>query len=152
MMMRMILIRRRLFSIYLYSSDQSDFFYFPIVVSCYCLNYLEYLPFHFIFIIYNGYYDFVQVCIVELGGTIGDIEGMPFVEAFRQFQFRVKKENFCVAHVSLVPRVSITTNHNSWIPHTVLKTRIFFHFSIKRLYGAGGDKECRAMQTFRKVR
>uniref|UniRef100_A0A0K8TNA3 CTP synthase n=1 Tax=Tabanus bromius TaxID=304241 RepID=A0A0K8TNA3_TABBR len=44
-----------------------------------------------------------QVCIVELGGTIGDIEGMPFVEAFRQFQFRVKKENFCCAHVSLVP-------------------------------------------------
>lgn len=44
-----------------------------------------------------------KVCIVELGGTIGDIEGMPFVEAFRQFQFRVKRENFCVAHVSLVP-------------------------------------------------
>lgn len=31
-----------------------------------------------------------EVCVVELGGTIGDIEGMPFVEAFRQFQFRVK--------------------------------------------------------------
>nr|CAD7572110.1 unnamed protein product [Timema californicum] len=45
-----------------------------------------------------------QVCIIELGGTIGDIEGMPFVEAFRQFQFRVKKENFCCAHVSLVPQ------------------------------------------------
>lgn len=44
-----------------------------------------------------------QVCVVELGGTIGDIEGMPFVEAFRQFQFRAKRENFCVAHVSLVP-------------------------------------------------
>lgn len=44
-----------------------------------------------------------EVCIVELGGTIGDIEGMPFVEAFRQFQFRAKRENFCVAHVSLVP-------------------------------------------------
>lgn len=44
-----------------------------------------------------------QVCVVELGGTIGDIEGMPFVEAFRQFQFRVKRENFCCAHVSLVP-------------------------------------------------
>lgn len=44
---------------------------------------------------------------MELGGTIGDIEGMPFVEAFRQFQFRVKKENFCVAHVSLVPQVII---------------------------------------------
>lgn len=43
-----------------------------------------------------------QVCIVELGGTIGDIEGMPFVEAFRQMKFRVKRENFCVAHVSLI--------------------------------------------------
>ena len=42
---------------------------------------------------------------MELGGTIGDIEGMAFVEAFRQFQFRVKKENFCCAHVSLVPQV-----------------------------------------------
>lgn len=35
-----------------------------------------------------------EVCIVELGGTIGDIEGMPFVEAFRQFQFRVKVRAF----------------------------------------------------------
>ena len=52
-------------------------------------------------------YILLQVCIVELGGTIGDIEGMPFVEAFRQFQFRVKKENFCCAHVSLVPQVCI---------------------------------------------
>lgn len=42
-----------------------------------------------------------QVCIIELGGTIGDIEGMPFVEAFRQFQFRVRRENFCCVHVSL---------------------------------------------------
>lgn len=49
-----------------------------------------------------------QVCIVELGGTIGDIEGMPFVEAFRQFQFRVKKENFICAHVSMVPQPRTT--------------------------------------------
>ena len=34
---------------------------------------------------------FFQVCIIELGGTCGDIEGMPFIEAFRQFQFRVGK-------------------------------------------------------------
>lgn len=47
-----------------------------------------------------------QVCIIELGGTIGDIEGMPFVEAFRQFQFHVRKENFVCAHVSMVPQVS----------------------------------------------
>lgn len=49
-----------------------------------------------------------DVCIIELGGTIGDIEGMPFVEAFRQFQFRVKKENFCCVHVSLVPQPKST--------------------------------------------
>lgn len=44
-----------------------------------------------------------DVCIIELGGTIGDIEGMPFIEAFRQFQFRVKRENFMNIHVSLIP-------------------------------------------------
>lgn len=47
-------------------------------------------------------------CIIELGGTIGDIEGMPFVEAFRQFQFRVKREHFCCVHVSLVPQPKTT--------------------------------------------
>ena len=30
---------------------------------------------------------------------------MPFIEAFRQFQFKVKRENFCNIHVSLVPQV-----------------------------------------------
>jgi len=47
-----------------------------------------------------------DVCIIELGGTIGDIEGMPFVEAFRQFQFRVGKENLLNILVSLVPEPS----------------------------------------------
>lgn len=54
------------------------------------------------------YYIFVyiyQVCVVELGGTIGDIESMPFVEAFRQFQFKVKKENLICAHVSFILQV-----------------------------------------------
>ncbi|CAI5759879.1 unnamed protein product [Candida verbasci] len=44
-----------------------------------------------------------QVCIIELGGTVGDIESAPFVEALRQFQFRVGSENFALIHVSLVP-------------------------------------------------
>lgn len=51
-----------------------------------------------------------EVCIIELGGIVGDIESMAFVEAFRQFQFRVKRENFCVAHVSLVPQVRLLLN------------------------------------------
>lgn len=46
-----------------------------------------------------------EVCIVELGGTVGDIESAPFVEALRQFQFRVGKENFALIHVSLVPTI-----------------------------------------------
>ena len=41
----------------------------------------------------------------QLGGTVGDIEGMPYIEAFRQFQFRVGRDNFCVVHVSLIPEV-----------------------------------------------
>ncbi|ODV97647.1 hypothetical protein PACTADRAFT_140450 [Pachysolen tannophilus NRRL Y-2460] len=44
-----------------------------------------------------------EVCIIELGGTVGDIESAPFVEALRQFQFRVGHENFALLHVSLVP-------------------------------------------------
>ncbi|UYV68005.1 CTPS1 [Cordylochernes scorpioides] len=54
-----------------------------------------------------------DVCIIELGGTIGDIEGMPFVEAFRQFQFRVKRENFCCVHVSMVPQPKSTGEHKT---------------------------------------
>lgn len=49
-----------------------------------------------------------DVCIIELGGTVGDIEGMPFIEAFRQFQFRVGRDNFCVVHVSLIPEPEST--------------------------------------------
>eukprot|EP00980_Cylindrotheca_fusiformis_P026427 scaffold16150_cov112-Cylindrotheca_fusiformis.AAC.6 len=44
-----------------------------------------------------------EVCIVELGGTLGDIESMPFVEALRQLQERVGYKNMCFVHVSLVP-------------------------------------------------
>jgi len=54
-----------------------------------------------------------EVCIIELGGTIGDIEGMPFIEAFRQFQFRVGRENFCSIHVSLVPQPRATGEHKT---------------------------------------
>ncbi|KAJ3214097.1 CTP synthase ura7, partial [Clydaea vesicula] len=46
-----------------------------------------------------------DVCIIELGGTVGDIESAPFIEAMRQFQFRVGHDNFCLIHVSLIPIV-----------------------------------------------
>ncbi|MDP6869961.1 MAG: CTP synthase (glutamine hydrolyzing) [Candidatus Poseidoniaceae archaeon] len=44
-----------------------------------------------------------EACVIELGGTVGDIESAPFIEALRQFQFRVGRENICFVHVSLVP-------------------------------------------------
>jgi CTP synthase len=47
-----------------------------------------------------------DLCIIELGGTVGDIESAPFVEAMRQFQFRVGHENFAVIHVSLIPVIN----------------------------------------------
>ena len=47
-----------------------------------------------------------DVCVIELGGVIGDIEGMPYVEAMRKFQFKVGMENFCCCHVSLIPHTT----------------------------------------------
>lgn len=44
-----------------------------------------------------------EICIIELGGTLGDIESMPFVEALRQLQEQVGYKNMCFIHVSLVP-------------------------------------------------
>jgi len=44
-----------------------------------------------------------EICIIELGGTVGDIESMVFLEALRQFEYRNGRENFCHIHVSLIP-------------------------------------------------
>jgi len=45
----------------------------------------------------------VDVVITEIGGTIGDIESLPFLEAIRQIQYEVGRENVCFIHVTLVP-------------------------------------------------
>ncbi|KAI5454014.1 CTP synthase ura7 [Naganishia albida] len=47
-----------------------------------------------------------DVCIIELGGTVGDIESAPFIEAMRQFQFRVGHDNMALIYVSLIPVVA----------------------------------------------
>jgi CTP synthase len=44
-----------------------------------------------------------DVCIVEVGGTVGDIEGMPYLEALRQFAHEEDEEDFLLTHVTLVP-------------------------------------------------
>ncbi|KAG2429539.1 hypothetical protein HXX76_010774 [Chlamydomonas incerta] len=48
-----------------------------------------------------------HVCVIELGGTVGDIESAPFVEALRQFCIRVGDASICNVHVSLVPVIGV---------------------------------------------
>ncbi|WP_238885742.1 CTP synthase [Clostridium sp. YIM B02551] len=45
----------------------------------------------------------VDVVITEIGGTIGDIESLPFLESIRQIKYEVGFENVCFIHVTLVP-------------------------------------------------
>ncbi len=47
-----------------------------------------------------------EISIVEIGGTVGDIEGQPFLEAIRQMRLEEGEENVCYIHVTLVPFVS----------------------------------------------
>ena len=43
-----------------------------------------------------------EICVIELGGTVGDMESMHFVEALRQMSFDSDKHDFCFIHVSLI--------------------------------------------------
>ena len=52
--------------------------------------------------------DDVDVVISEIGGTVGDIEGLPFLEAIRQFALEEGRENVMFIHLTLVPRLSAT--------------------------------------------
>lgn len=44
-----------------------------------------------------------QIAIIEVGGTVGDIESQPFLESIRQFQHDVGRENAILVHVTLIP-------------------------------------------------
>ena len=44
-----------------------------------------------------------RIAIIEVGGTVGDIESQPFLEAIRQFQHDVGHENAILIHVTLIP-------------------------------------------------
>ncbi len=50
--------------------------------------------------------DGVDIVIVEIGGTIGDIESLPFLEAIRQFKADVGKENVLYIHLTFVPYIA----------------------------------------------
>ncbi|MGE5256821.1 MAG: CTP synthase, partial [Hyphomicrobiales bacterium] len=54
----------------------------------------------------KGVADGIDVIIVEIGGTVGDIESLPFLEAIRQFRAEVGKDNVIYIHLTLVPYIS----------------------------------------------
>jgi CTP synthase len=45
----------------------------------------------------------IDVAITEIGGTVGDIEGLPFLEAIRQYQFDAGRDNVMYIHLTLIP-------------------------------------------------
>ncbi len=68
-----------------------------------------------------------KVIVVEVGGTVGDIEGLPFLEAIRQMRNEVGKDNVFYIHVTLLPYMSTTGE---------LKTKPTQH-SVKELRSIG---------------
>ncbi len=53
-----------------------------------------------------GQPDEAEVAIVEVGGTVGDIESLPFLEAIRQLSLRAGRSNTCFVHLTLVPFIA----------------------------------------------
>jgi CTP synthase len=68
-----------------------------------------------------------QVCIVEVGGTVGDIESLPFLEAIRQIRYDVGDENVMFCHLTLMPHLGAADE---------LKTKPTQH-SVRELRGIG---------------
>jgi CTP synthase len=78
-----------------------------------------------------------EVVIVEVGGTVGDIEGLPFLEALRQMRKDAGRENTLYVHVTLLPHIGATGE---------LKTKPTQH-SVRELRGIGIQPDvivCRA--------
>ena len=68
-----------------------------------------------------------DMAICEVGGTVGDIEGLPFLEAIRQFGWEIGRENVLYIHLTLVPYIAAGGE---------LKTKPTQH-SVKELTGMG---------------
>ncbi|WP_415962011.1 CTP synthase [Collinsella tanakaei] len=82
-----------------------------------------------------------DVVITELGGTIGDIESQPFIEAIRQYRKDAGPENVCCIHVSLVPYIAAA--------HEV-KTKPTQH-SVKELRGLGIQPDIIVLRSDHKI-
>lgn len=68
-----------------------------------------------------------EIVLVEVGGTVGDIEGLPFLEAIRQMRFDIGRENSAYVHVTWLPWIGATSE---------LKTKPTQH-SVRELRSIG---------------
>ncbi len=82
-----------------------------------------------------------DVVIIEVGGTVGDIESLPFLEAIRQFKNDVGRENFLNIHLTLIPAVG---------PQGELKTKLTQH-SVKELRAIGIQPDIVVTRTKREL-
>lgn len=88
--------------------------------------------------------DKVDVVLVEIGGTVGDIESLPFLEALRQMRYDVGKKNVLFVHLTLVPYIKAAGE---------LKTKPTQH-SVKTLLEIGIQPDillCRCEQPLEKT-
>jgi CTP synthase len=83
----------------------------------------------------------VDVVIVEIGGTVGDIESLPFLEAIRQMRLELGAENTLFVHVTLVPYIAAAGE---------LKTKPTQH-SVKELLGIGIQPDILLCRSERKI-
>lgn len=74
--------------------------------------------------LYAASKDDIDVLITEIGGTAGDIEGLPFLEALRQFALEVGRENVLFVHIALLPYLKAAGELKSKpAQHSVIKLR-----------------------------
>ncbi|MCF7797777.1 MAG: CTP synthase [Lentisphaeria bacterium] len=69
-------------------------------------------------------HDDLEIIITEIGGTVGDIESLPFLEAVRQFQQERGSENVIIVHVTLIPYVQASAEMKTKpTQHSVMRMR-----------------------------
>jgi CTP synthase len=82
-----------------------------------------------------------DIVIVEVGGTVGDIEGLPFLEAIRQLRHDVGRDNLCYVHCALVPFIGAAGE---------LKTKPAQH-SVRELRAAGIQPDVLVLRSDREL-
>lgn len=82
-----------------------------------------------------------DVVIIEVGGTVGDIESLPFLEAIRQLRLEVGRDNVCYVHVTLAPFIG---------PSSELKTKPTQH-SVRELRSIGIQPDAIVLRSDRPI-